>query len=203
MKIFLIGSIVYILEMRIGSYFSHLRCPQTPSRHELVCSVSSSKEKLVLWGFKVFLSPARKEGRTAQCGVGLHVTALSLHCDYLGITEAAFLGPWDMPRLTLGLWQVFLHDTSLVLLISRGLSLRWSPNQKSTCFTALPRQAALQERPSIRCGKPTGALSQGHRVPASSLGSRVYALAFVFSALVTTSTMSPHSKYFPWWLSRE
>ena len=103
MKIFLIGSIVYILEIRIGSYFSHLRCPQTPSRHELVCSGSSSKEKLVLLGLKVFLSPARKEGLTVQCGMGLHVTALSLHCDYLGITEAAFLGPRDMPRLTLGL----------------------------------------------------------------------------------------------------
>lgn len=130
MKILLIGSIVCILEMRIGSYFSHLRCPQTPSRHELVFWV--------------------------------------LYCDYLGITEAAFLGPRGMPRLTLGLWQVFLHDTGTGTLDKPWFVLRWSPNQKSTCFTALPPAGCPA---GVRCKKPTRALSQGHRVPASSPGS--------------------------------
>lgn len=60
MKILLIGSLVYILEMRIGGYFFHLRCPQTPSRHELVCSGSSSEEKLALLGLKDFVLLGRK-----------------------------------------------------------------------------------------------------------------------------------------------
>lgn len=112
MKILLIGSIVCILEMRIGSYFSHLRCPQTPSRHELVFWV--------------------------------------LYCDYLGITEAAFLGPREMPRLTLGLWQVFLHDTGTGTLDKPWFVLKVEPKSKEHLLHGpspgrLPCRSSLQE----------------------------------------------------------